>query len=53
MPVHLCKTCGTSFAETPKPPAHCPICDDERQFVPHAGQQWTTLPALAQDHVNG
>ena len=53
MPVHLCKTCGTSFAEAPKPPAHCPICDDERQFVPRQGQQWTTLRALAEDHVNG
>ena len=53
MPVHLCKTCGTSFAETPTPPAHCPICDDERQFVPRQGQQWTTLRALAETHVNG
>jgi hypothetical protein len=53
MPVHLCKTCGTSFAESPNPPAHCPICDDERQFVPRQGQQWTTLRALAETHVNG
>jgi hypothetical protein len=53
MPVHLCKTCGTSFPDAPKPPAHCPICDDERQFVPRQGQHWTTLKALAEDHVNG
>lgn len=53
MPAHLCKTCGTSFAEAPNPPAHCPICDDERQFVPRQGQQWTTRRALAKDHVNG
>ena len=53
MPVHLCNTCGTSFAEAAKPPAHCPICDDERQFVPRQGQQWTTLRALAETHVNG
>jgi rubrerythrin len=27
MPVHICKTCGTSFPETPAPPAQCPICE--------------------------
>src|ERR1700742_2739276 len=53
MPVHLCKTCGTSFTDAPKPPAHCPICDDERQFVPRQGQQWTTPRALADNHGNG
>jgi hypothetical protein len=53
MPVHLCKTCGTSFSEAPNPPAHCPICEDERQFVPRQGQQWTTLRALTETHVNG
>jgi glyoxylase-like metal-dependent hydrolase (beta-lactamase superfamily II) len=53
MPVHICKTCGTSFPQTPEPPAHCAICDDERQFVPRRGQQWTTPRDLAAEHVNG
>ena len=53
MPVHVCTTCGTSYPEAAKPPAHCPICEDERQFVPSRGQQWTTLPELAREHVNG
>lgn len=40
----ICKTCGVEHdtaAET------CRICEDERQWVPAAGQQWTTLEALA------
>lgn len=53
MPVHICKTCGTSFPQTPAPPAQCPICEDERQFVPGRRQLWTTLQELAEDHVNG
>src|SRR4051812_8624325 len=43
---HLCVTCGTQFAETDEPPANCPICDDERQYVGWEGQRWTTLPEM-------
>jgi len=43
MPAYICVTCGTQFAPTGDPPAHCPICEDERQYVGHNGQQWTTL----------
>lgn len=40
----LCKTCGTQFADSGEsPPASCPICEDERQYLPPEGQQWTTL----------
>jgi DNA-directed RNA polymerase subunit RPC12/RpoP len=53
MPVYICKTCGTSFPQTPTPPAQCPICEDERQFVPRRRQQWTTPQDLREDHVNG
>ena len=38
MPIHICNTCGTSYPETPEPPSCCPICEDERQFVPRGGQ---------------
>jgi hypothetical protein len=48
----ICVQCGTQFAETAQSPLHCPICEDERQFVNHAGQQWTTLEQLATDHCN-
>lgn len=46
----LCTTCGTQFAPAAGPPAACPICTDERQYVPEAGQRWTTLADLARDH---
>ena len=48
----ICLQCGTQFSESAKPPLHCPICEDERQFVRHSGQEWTTLEHLAADHRN-
>jgi len=42
----LCVACGTQFAPTLNAPASCPICTDERQFVPRQGQRWTTMPEL-------
>ncbi|MCW6508264.1 MBL fold metallo-hydrolase [Lichenifustis flavocetrariae] len=52
MAVFLCTACGTSFPEAPVQPERCPICEDERQYVPAAGQGWTTHPALEADHRN-
>lgn len=49
---YICITCGTQFAQTAQAPEHCPICEDERQYVGHDGQQWTTLSTLKQDHHN-
>jgi len=46
MPAFICNTCGTQYAPSEKPPANCPLCDDERQYVTPAGQSWTTLPGL-------
>jgi len=48
----ICVQCGTQFAETAEPPLHCPICEDERQFVRRTGQEWTTLKRLAANHHN-
>lgn len=48
-PGPICVACGTEFPADP-PPASCPICDDERQFVPAGGQAWTSMEALARDH---
>lgn len=50
MTVFMCRACGTQFAESEAPPASCPICEDERQFVPAAGQQWTDMAELARSH---
>lgn len=49
---YICVTCGTQFSATEQPPATCPICDDERQYVGWQGQRWTTLEELRQDHHN-
>lgn len=40
--LYICVTCGTQFAPTEEPPANCPICDDDRQYIGFNGQQWTT-----------
>ena len=50
MPIHLCSACATSFAPAAHPPASCPICRDERQFVPPSGQKWTTAEAVDAGH---
>jgi hypothetical protein len=52
MPNYICKTCGTQFAERDTPPTHCPICNDERQYVGWGGQQWTTLAELRAERHN-
>jgi hypothetical protein len=49
---YICITCGSEFAATQTPPAHCPVCEDERQYVNAHGQQWTTLAELARHHRN-
>jgi glyoxylase-like metal-dependent hydrolase (beta-lactamase superfamily II) len=46
----LCKACGTQFAESSAPPAACPICTDDRQYVPPEGQQWITYDAVRSSH---
>ncbi len=48
----ICATCGTQFSASEAPPASCPVCEDERQYVPESGQQWTTLEELRADHAN-
>jgi Metallo-beta-lactamase superfamily len=42
----ICRTCGVQFAPAEAPPAHCTICEEERQYVGYAGQRWTTLAAM-------
>ncbi|RZQ63544.1 MBL fold metallo-hydrolase [Amycolatopsis suaedae] len=39
----ICKTCAMQYAE---PRQDCPICTDERQYVPASGQQWTDLATI-------
>lgn len=52
MTCFICATCGTQFSPSAGPPPRCPICDDERQYVPQSGQNWTTLERLRASHGN-
>jgi hypothetical protein len=48
---YLCVACSTQYAASDEPPGACPICEDERQYVPaDDGQRWTTLEQLRQGH---
>ena len=49
---YICVTCGVQFAASEEPPALCPICQDERQYVNWNGQQWTTLAELQENYHN-
>ncbi|MFL6017347.1 MAG: MBL fold metallo-hydrolase [Gaiellaceae bacterium] len=46
----LCNTCGTQFPESDAPPHECPICEDDRQYVPAEGQQWVTYDEVCRKH---
>jgi hypothetical protein len=50
MPLWTCEQCGAQFPDSAPPPASCPICEDERQYVNWKGQQWLTREALAERH---
>jgi len=43
---YICTTCGVQQPPSATPPAHCPICEDERQYVNANGQSWTTPDEL-------
>jgi Metallo-beta-lactamase superfamily len=48
---YLCRACGTQYPPADAPPGACPICEDERQYVPHdAGQQWVEWNAFLETH---
>lgn len=50
--ITLCKACGTSYEVEAGHPECCPICEDERQYVPVSGQAWITPAALHAGHTN-
>ena len=52
MGIYICNACGTSFPESSSAPKTCPICEDERQFVPDGGQSWTTFEEVSSAHAN-
>ncbi len=52
MPAYLCRTCGMQYPPSPEPPAQCPVCEDERQYVGANGQEWLTLEELREARAN-
>ena len=46
-----CVQCGAQFPDSAAPPARCPICDEERQYVRWEGQAWTTTDELRKTHT--
>ncbi len=47
----ICRICGVEQAVAAEPPTVCPICTDERQYVPPSGPAWTsTERLLAEGH---
>jgi glyoxylase-like metal-dependent hydrolase (beta-lactamase superfamily II) len=47
---YFCATCAAQFEPSAAPPERCPICEDERQYVPVSGQRWTTPDELRERH---
>ena len=43
----VCVTCGTQYGQRR---TDCPICLDERQYVPLEGQGWTDLETVRTEH---
>jgi hypothetical protein len=52
MPAFICTACGTQYPPSEAAPAHCTICEEERQYVPPEGQSWVTLDGLRGTHAN-
>lgn len=48
----MCATCGAQYSPSVAPPAGCPICLDDRQYVLRTGQRWTTLELIRQSFGN-
>lgn len=46
---HLCATCAVETDPSARPDV-CPICADERQYLPPGGQRWTTVGDLLAAH---
>jgi hypothetical protein len=47
--IWVCPACGANYPPAETAPERCPLCEDERQWVPPTGQRWTTMARLAAD----
>ena len=42
----ICTACGTEYPQNQPLPAICPICSDDRQYIPVTGQNWISREEL-------
>jgi glyoxylase-like metal-dependent hydrolase (beta-lactamase superfamily II) len=47
----LCATCGTQYAPNSRLPEFCPICEDDRQYIPPGGQLWASMDTLQEKYT--
>ena len=48
----ICMTCGVQHGELEAQPEHCPICEDERQYIGKDGQRWITISEMQKSYQN-
>ncbi|TDH26578.1 MBL fold metallo-hydrolase [Segetibacter sp. 3557_3] len=48
----ICTTCGIQYEPADKAPEHCPICEDERQYLNPGGHSFTSLEQVNRQHKN-
>ena len=48
----LCSTCGTQFNNAEHTAKDCPVCSNDRQYIPAKGQSWTKLDDLQNNYSN-
>jgi glyoxylase-like metal-dependent hydrolase (beta-lactamase superfamily II) len=49
---YICRTCGVQYSASELPPLHCVICEDDRQYIGHNGQSWTTIAEMQKTYHN-
>ncbi|MBT2590281.1 hypothetical protein J7E50_08640 [Pedobacter sp. ISL-68] len=48
---NLCTACGTQYAPDRRLPEFCPICEDDRQYIPPTGQGWIGMDRLKEKYT--
>ncbi|WP_160050358.1 MULTISPECIES: hypothetical protein [unclassified Nocardiopsis] len=48
----ICRTCGANRAPAATAPEDCPVCEDDRQWVPPGGHRWATREQLAAEGLH-
>ena len=48
----FCSTCGTKFVDQKNTSVNCPVCSNDRQYLPAKGQSWTKPEDLQNSFSN-